>query len=73
MALSMASMPALLGILYMMFSTTHLPFSALSTKSMNLWAASGFFEALVMTMVSTHRSEPSLGITYLIAGFSAMP
>ena len=31
MALSMASMPALLGDLYMMFSTTHLPLSALRT------------------------------------------
>ena len=71
--LSTVSMPAWLGDLYMMFSTTHLPFSAFITKSMNLAAASGFLDALVITMVSTHRSEPSLGITYLISGLSVMP
>ena len=71
--MSTASIAALFGTLYMMFSTTHLPFSGSRMKSMNLCAASWFFEAWGMTMVSTQRSLPSLGITYLIAAFSAMP
>ena len=34
-----------------------------------------YFEAVafITTIVSTHRSEPSFGMTYLISGFSAMP
>ena len=40
---------------------------------MKAWAASLFLEEATTTIVSTQRSEPSFGITYLMSLFSVMP
>ncbi len=56
-----------------MFSAAQAWFLVSSMKLMNWKAASLFSEAFITTIVSTHRSDPSFGITYLMSLLSVMP